>query len=522
MFIFYKAFISVMGLALAVFVLGRPLFCRLMSPRDFAIRRNLWLAVTVAAFAIPNYWLYLLIVAILVVYAAKRDSSPAALYMMLLLTLPPVGKELPTFGIANQLFLLDNLRFLSLVLLLPLALGFFRRDSAIVDHVSGQGPRSRLLLVDMLILLLIFLQIVLVMPYISITATGKRIVVMVVDILLPYFALSRACRTPESFRDLMAAFVMAALVLVPIAMFETFKSWLLYAGFAEHWDAASYMTYLARGNYLRAQVNAGHSIVLGFSFAIALGFWLSLQTRVASATWRWLVLLTLLAGLLVTFARGPWVGAIAIWIVFLRLGPDARRRTAKAFGFLLIVGLTLVISPWGSTVVDNIPFIGTVGSETVEYRQRLAQTSLLLILQNPIFGSLNFLNYMEDLRQGEGIIDLVNTYATIALSYGLVGLALFAAFFCTILAQCTKSLKQIAKMDSDFALTGSALVAALIGALLMLFTVAMYMSIGSLSWALAGMGVTYVRLVQGVLYGEVTESMISSSDSKLAPTLFGL
>lgn len=522
MIIFYKAFISVMGMALMVFVLGRPLFLRLMSPSDFAIRRNLWLAVTVAAFTIPNYWLYLLVIAILVVYAAKRDSSPGALYMMLLLTLPPGGKELPTFGIANQLLLLDNLRFLSLVLLLPLALGFFRRDYATIGNASNQRPSSRVLLADVLILFLVLLQIVLVMPYVSITATGKRIVVMIIDILLPYYALSRTCRTRESFHDLMAAFVMSALLLVPMAMFETFKSWLLYFGFTEHWDTVLHMTYLVRGSNLRAQVNAGHSIVLGFSFAIALGFWFSLQTRVTNAKWRWFVLLSLMTGLLVTFARGPWVGAVAIWIVFLGLGPNARWRSAKALGFLVVGVSVLALSPWGATAIDNIPFIGTVGSESVEYRQRLAETSWLLILQNPLFGSLNFLTYMEDLRQGEGIIDLVNTYATLALSYGLVGLILFIAIFGTILMQCIKSLKMTTEIDANFALTGSAIVAALTGALVMLFTVSMYMSIAPLNWALAGLGVTYVRLAQEFFDEEAAVPNVSNSNVELVPTLRGL
>lgn len=518
MLVFFKAFISVIGMAMMVFIVCRPLFLRLMSASDFAIRRNLWLAVTVAAFAIPNYWLYLLIVAILVIYAAKCDSSPGALYMMLLLALPPVGKELPTFGIANQLLFLDHLRFLSLVLLLPLALGFFQRKTDSFSSGSRLKSSSPILLADILILLLVLLQVVLVMPYISITATGKRIIAMVVDILLPYYALSRSCHTRESFRDLMAAFVMSAVLLVPMAMFETFKGWLLYFGFADHWDAVSYMHYLVRGDYLRAQVNAGHSIVLGFSFAIALGFWFSLQTRVYSANWRWIILLTLIAGLLVTFARGPWVGAVAVWIIFLRLGPDAPRRTAKALGFLVIGGIALAISPWGSVVVDNIPFIGSVGSETVEYRQRLAETSWLLVTQNPLFGSLNFLNYMEDLRQGEGIIDLVNTYATIALSYGLVGLGIFIAFFGMILVKCIKSLRMISSIDNDFALTGTTLVATLVGALVMFFTVAMYLSIGPLSWALAGMGVTYIRLVQSALDGEATTA-VSTSTSEVESTL---
>ena len=511
MFVFYKALVVVLVIAVVVFIVGRPLFLRFMSPNDFSIRRNLWLALTLAAFAIPNFWAFLVVSAILIVYTASRDSNPAALYMMLLLTLPPVGKELPTFGIVNQLLLLDNLRFLSLVLLLPMALGFFRRDPAAGGTDTNQSRNTSWLPTDVLIVLFVVLQIVLVMPSISITATSKRILITITDILLPYFALSRACHSRASFQDVLATFFMAALALVPLAVFETGKNWLLYFGFADHWDSASYMTYLSRGSNLRAQVNSGHSIVLGFTFAIAFGFWIALQTRVASVIWRWGVSLTLLLGLLVTFARGPWLGAVAIWIVYLRLGPDAGRRTAKAIGLLVVVGLVLAVSPWSATVIDNVPFFGSVGNETVDYRQKLAQTSWLLILQNPIFGSLNFLSYMEDLRQGEGIIDLVNTYATIALGYGLVGLGLFLTFFGLIIVRCLQSMRLASTFDGDFALTGSAFIATLIGALAMLTTVAMYMSIGSVTWALAGMGVSYSRLVRGALASVVKRSIEPSA-----------
>ena len=522
MFVFYKALIVVIGIAMIVFIVGRPLFLRFMTPGDYAVRRNVWLALTIAAFLIPNFWLFLLVAAALILFAAQRDSNPVALYMVLLLTLPPMGKELPTFGIVNQLLFVDHLRFLSLVLLLPLALGFFRREPTAAGGGMGGERGSAMLPTDVLILLYVLLQIVLALPYESFTATAKRMILMGTDMLLPYYVLSRACRTRESFREIMAAFVLAALVLVPMGVFEMFKGWLLYAGFSEHWNTVSYMNYLTRGHYLRAQVNSGHSIVLGFTFAVAFGFWLALQMRVASVNWRWGVVLALLAGLLVTFARGPWLGAVAIWVIFLRLGPDARRRSAKAVGLLFVVAIVAMVSPLKDTIVDNIPFIGTVGSETVEYRQRLAETSLLLILQNPIFGSRNFLAYMEDLRQGQGIIDLVNAYATIGLSYGLVGLGLFAGFFGTILARCFKSVRQLSAVDPDFALTGGAVVAVLASTLMMLFTVNLYMSIGTLTWAVAGMGVAYARLAKGVLAGDMAVSAPPEAGPMRMPIQTGL
>ena len=503
MFVLFKAFIVVMVTATLVFIVAKPVFLRFMSPQDYALRRNLWLALTTAAFLIPNYWLYLLVAAGLIWFAANRDSNPVALYLFLLITLPPLGMDLPTFGLVNQLFSMNHLRFLALVLLLPLALGFFRRGSASGGDLLGNRQGSVLLPTDWLILLYVLLQIVLLMPYESITATGKRMILLGTDMLLPYYVLSRAFHTRESFREVMAAFVLAALVLVPLGVFEMFKGWLLFAGLEGHWGTVPFLGYLMRGDYLRAQVNSGHAIVLGFSFAVAFGFWLSLQTRVVAAKWRWGVLLSLLAGLLVTFSRGPWAGAVVIWIIFLMLGPDARRRSAKALGLLFVIGLVVMISPWGDKLVDNLPFVGNIGNETVEYRMRLVETSWQIILQNPIFGSRNFLAYMEDLRQGQGIIDLVNAYATIALGYGLVGLGLFTGFFGIIVARCFKAVRQISALDPDFALTGGALVAILVSTLVMLFTVNLYMSIGALAWALAGMGVTYQRLAKGVLSGSV-------------------
>ena len=187
-----------------------------------------------------------------------------------------------------------------------------------------------------------------------------------------------------------------------------------------------------------------------------------------------------------------------------------------------MVVVLAALSPWGDSIVDNIPFIGSVGNETVEYRKRLAETSWLLILQNPIFGSRNFLAYMEELRQGEGIIDLVNAYATIALSYGLVGLGLFVGFFATILVKCVKSVRQVSSIDPGFALAGAALAAVLVAALAMLFTVNLYMSIGVLTWSLAGMAVAYARIASGVRSSSDDPTLLPDSGVPMMPARAGL
>ena len=209
MFGLFKAFIVVMGFTTLVFVLARPVFCRFMDARDFALRRNVWLALTTAAFLIPNYWLYVLVAAVIVIFAVTRDSNPSALYMLLLIAIPPLGRDIPTFGLVNQVFFLEHLRFLSIVLLTPLLLGASRLGSIRASRGSGVDRRSALLPADVLIVAYMLLQILLSMPYESATATARRMVLLGTDMWLPYFVVSRTCRSRESIQEVMAAFTLA-------------------------------------------------------------------------------------------------------------------------------------------------------------------------------------------------------------------------------------------------------------------------------------------------------------------------
>ena len=90
-----------------------------------------------------------------------------------------------------------------------------------------------------------------------------------------------------------------------------------------------------------------------------------------------------------------------------------------------------------------MPFVGHIGAETVSYREHLFRVSLDVIQLNPIFGSPNFLMQMEELRTGEGIIDLVNAYLAFALAYGLVGLGLFVGFMRVASPICSPAVSEV-------------------------------------------------------------------------------
>ena len=483
----YKALVVVIGIMLIALFIARPVAMRFMAPEDFARRRLLWLSLVVAGFLIANFWLYALIATIVLVYGTTRDPNPSALYMFLLLAMPPFGAEIPTLGLINQLFALDHLRLMSFAVLLP---AFFRLRA---EQAREPDVDSRLELPDALIMLFGLLQVLLWLPNESITATLRRIILFGVDTMLPYYVLSRSCRTRESLREAMVAFVLLAVVLSCIAMFETLRTWVLFAGLEERWNTVMVTGFLRRGDTLRATVTGGHSIVLGYSLMVAFGFWLALSQGLA-ARWRWLGILALTIGLGATYARGPWAGALVALFLYQALQRNALSRLGMTVLILSIGAAAMIASPWGGTFIDRLPFIGSDPGGSVLYRQRLAALSWQLIQRNPVLGALDFMQYMEELRQGEGIIDIVNVYAGYALAYGIVGAGLFVAFFASIWLRSLRVVWQTRSADEEMSAIGVGLLASLGAALVTLATLSMYLSVSNLTWAMAGLTAAYARI----------------------------
>ena len=48
------------------------------------------------------------------------------------------------------------------------------------------------------------------------------------------------------------------------------------------------------------------------------------------------------------------------------------------------------MSDWGRGLINLLPFIGTVGAETVNYRQELFEVSMHILSYSPFFGSPGF------------------------------------------------------------------------------------------------------------------------------------
>ena len=484
-----RALVVILAVASAVFWLAKPAACPAVMPEeDFARRRNLWFAVTLAAFLAHNFWVYIAAVAALTLFALPHERSKLALFFFLLFAVPAIRAPVPGFGLVNFLFDVDYLRLLSLTLLLPAFLALRGRP--------GVEPFGRSLPDKLLAVYLLYLFCLIVRANSFTDTLRGGLFYPFVDVFLPYYVASRSLRALQEFREVLGAFVLAALVLAAIASVEFMKHWLVYMPLSDalgvYWDTP---LYLSRGESLRALGSAGHAIPLGYVMTVALGFLFFAREHLSALQWR-LALVLLACGSIASLSRGPWVGAAAALLAFIASGPAATRRFAQLGVLGALLSPLLLSSSPGQAIIDHLPIVGTVDAGNVVYRERLLEISLQVFMLNPLFGAFDFLQspLMQQLRTGQGIIDVVNTYVGVALSSGLIGLALFVGFFLAVTAAVLRAMLGVHERLGERYVLGQALLATLLGILVTIFTVSSITVIPVIYWSVAGLGAAYARL----------------------------
>jgi hypothetical protein len=485
-----RALIVILVLATTFFVFASRSASSISEAGDFTRRRNLWFALTFAAFLAPNYWVYTLIAVPLVIYANRQESNPPALFFSILFVLPMVSVQIPGMGLINFLFDLSHPRFLALLILLPSFISLRKQN----DNLSfGRTWPDKALAAYLLLTVLLHLND----P--SATNTLRLVFYLFIDIFLPYFVISRSLKNLQSFRDTLLSLVLAIMVLAPIAVFEAYRHWLLYQPLLDSLDLKeAAQGYLMRDGMLRATASTGQAIALGYLMAIGMGFYLFLQHSIEQKHIRRLGIALLAAGLIAPLSRGPWIGAAVLLIIFIATGRYAARRL-MIFLLLALLAIPLAsILPGGEKVINLLPFIGSTERENVDYREKLITNAMIVIQRNPWFGSSDYLKTpeMESMRQGQGIIDIVNTYLGVVLEKGFVGLGLFVGFFVLTLMGIYRAMRSIKDRNSEEHLLGQALLATLLSIMVIILTVSSISIIPIVYWSVAGLGVAYAQMVR--------------------------
>lgn len=479
----FRALIVICTIGALVFFYEKKAIGPLLAPKEFTRWRNAWFVITLVAFLSQNFWLFIGFSAAYLLYISKSEQNIFALYLTLFLAIPGLSGRIPA------LFDISYTRVLALTLLLP----FF-----ISSKPSLGIPRLGKPLAEKLLIAFILLNIILTLRSQNFTNTLRYGFHDFIDIFLPYYAASRAIKDFEQLKKVMIAFLVACFVVGAIGTFEYFKSWLLYNSLQDalrvEWDMGSY---LGRGDSLRAMASLGHPIILGFIMTIGLGFYLFIAPSIKSKILRLTGFGLIIAGLIASLSRGPWVGTAVLLLVLVAYSKKALR----GFALLIIMAIfalpVLNLIPGGQKVINLIPFVGETDKENIEYRENLIDRAILIVQRNPFFGVADPRKEpeMEDMVQGQGIVDIVNTYVGIATGSGLVGLSLFLGFFTLVLLKHHKNMKKIADKNSEEYLCGRSLLATMIAVLVIIFTVSNILIIATTYFLLAGLMFSFGRVI---------------------------
>ena len=488
-----RALVVILILAAFTFFFARKMTASIIATDQFNRWRNAWLGVTLILFLAGNFWLYLILIAAFLLYLRKQENNIFALYIVLLFASPKFINQIPGFGIVNYLFAVDYATILSLTLLLPAYL------------TLRQAPENSPFLkfwADKLLLAYLVLDVLLLLRDTTVTDAMRSVLFNFTEVFLPYYVASRSIKNLQQLKEIFIAFTVAGMLAGIIGMFEYSKHWLLYANLPSKlgitWASGKY---LDRGDSLRALATSGQPIVLGYIMMLALGFYIYLAKQINNKYLRWLGWFLIIGGLYAALSRGPWVGAAILILSLIIISPKSTKHLSRLVIAAIVIIPLLSSLPIGHKVIDMLPFIGKTDVENVDYRVRLFENSMIVFNRYPLFGSTTYIDELAGMGmvQGEGIVDIVNTYLIVLLKKGLVGILLFVGFFSLIVFSIFRQINTTQNEKEDTVFLGRILFAILIAILVTITTVSDILVIPILYWSVAGLCISYKRLTESIV-----------------------
>jgi len=428
-----KILASLLFVAGVARLIAGPGLKQVLSTRDFRVG---WrgiagtCAVACLALRVPAFFMVLPFWAIILSRMFGPDGSgrlPA--YALLVCILPPTYIEIEHIGPLNDLLFLTPPRALGIFLLLPEAVRLLNR------RTSGRSP-SWLTTSDLATYGYALYWVLRSSSGVPISSVARQMAGMVLDTVLPYYVLSRGCIDTGLRHRVLGMLLLGAVYEAFIGMAESASGHYLFSQLQWLYQAEwAQSAALMRGSWLRAEGSFPGPIAFAVLMLFAGGVWFIFKPLTVGRSYV-VVGLSLIGGMLASYSRGPMLSGL------LMLASIYALRSVPVKRFLQVAPVLTAITAiaWSEGLGDLVVHVISLTSNqdanadfNVAYRQELLSTSLALLRQSPWWGVPNFLSYMEDLRQGEGIIDLVNTYLVVALNVGVVGLVIYLVPFATTL-----------------------------------------------------------------------------------------
>lgn len=395
-------------------------------------------------------WVAYLAVSLAIPIFAKSRADAAAIFAIVIVAMPDMIYQSNVGSI--YLFSIGKSTFASL----GLVIAFFTKRQT--DAKSGFH-------FDLPILLLLALSIFSGRDP-KITETIRHALPSLIDLAVPYFLISRSLKSREDLRRFVLALALAAFVMAVVAFFEQRLHWLLYKEIENRLHIATGLSaYKSRGGSLRATAAFPDQLSLGVYLAFGTIAIMAFRASFATRRNYYLALLVMAIGLTAPNSRGALLGVVLGWLAF----DFFRKRYSRLAAELGVIGMAYLvllalanISPYVAGVLGH----GADASSTSQYRIELLTRGMEEIRKHPLLGTTlsTALNNLDDMRQGEGIIDMVNGYISYGLTAGYIGIIVLAMVFLSMMIAMLRVRRNLSFNDSaDRALDFAACVFAIAG-----------------------------------------------------------
>lgn len=259
----------------------------------------------------------------------------------------------------------------------------------------------------------------------SLNGFARKAVETFLGIVPPYYVLSRGLRHKEDFENAIIYLILGVVCNSVIAIFESVRHWSLYEGFYPALNLPlpdlSSALYI-RGGFMQARAAMDNAATLSLLIGFGILSCLAMRERFSKGG-RWALMTIMVSAMIASGSRGGWIGTglgLAIYLLYTR-----RLTHLTAYGTAALGGWAVIfyLLPATGRIGDLVGRSGH-GAGTATYRSTLFQRGLQEVRAHPFAGqTIGQLQIsMNDLRQGQHIIDFVNTHLYVALTLGLGGL----------------------------------------------------------------------------------------------------
>lgn len=375
------------------------------AQRDVGYRPALiFLFMAAVGFLSPNLWVvHAAFFCVVPLFAWRREDVPVV-YLAALLGTPALKFAASIGGVELFAYTVQET-----IALGALATYFFR---------GGRGIR-RPIVADLPFLAIFTLLFLISIRETSATHILRQILFHVLTLGIPYFVFVRTLTSVVALRRMLLWLGAVVAILAAVVLYEKLRFWPLYNVMVGRYGLlGDGMIVSLRLGWLRSVGPLGNATVMGSVLMMGAAAVIASRPAFASRVKYLAALGLILVSMTGPQSRGAWVGAgIALALITIYRG--GKQIAALALPLGVAGGLAALALQWGSNEEElNV---------TVDYREALWIRGMEEVWKYPWFGDsfAGVLTRLSDLRQGEGIVDIVNSYLYFALTSGFVGAAVF-------------------------------------------------------------------------------------------------